>query len=171
MTYTDVLARAAVLSLAEHPALNAHVVGDQVRIARLVHLGIGIDTGEALLVGVLRDAGAGGLAELSARRRALTERVRAGHADPAELQGSTFTITNLGHAGIDAFTPIINPPEVAILGTGRVADRPAPAGPGIAWRQEITLSLTADHRAVDGAPAARFLATLAGYLSKPTALA
>ena len=171
VTYTDVLARAAVLSLAEHPALNAHVVGDQVRIARLVHLGIGIDTGEALLVGVLRDAGAGGLAELSARRRALTERVRAGHADPAELQGSTFTITNLGHAGIDAFTPIINPPEVAILGTGRVADRPAPAGPGIAWRQEITLSLTADHRAVDGAPAARFLATLAGYLSKPTALA
>jgi pyruvate dehydrogenase E2 component (dihydrolipoamide acetyltransferase) len=171
VTYTDVLARAAVLSLAEHPALNAHVVGDQVRIARLVHLGIGIDTGEALLVGVLRDAGAVGLAELSARRRALTERVRAGHADPAELQGSTFTITNLGQAGIDAFTPIINPPEVAILGTGRVADRPAPAGPGIAWRQEITLSLTVDHRAVDGAPAARFLATLAGYLSKPTALA
>lgn len=183
VTYTDVLARAAVLSLAEHPALNAHIVGDQIRIARRVHLGIGIDTGVALLVGVLRDADADGLAELSARRLALTERVRAGHANPAELQGSTFTITNLGHAGIDAFTPIINPPEVAILGAGRITDEPVPApggpggpggsgpgGPGVAWRKSITLSLTVDHRAVDGAPAARFLATLAGYLSKPTAL-
>ena len=166
VTYTDVLARAAVLSLAEHPALNAHVVGDQIRLARRVHLGIGIDTGEALLVGVLRDAGAAGLAELSARRRALTERVRAGRADPAELQGSTFTITNLGHAGIDAFTPIINPPEVAILGAGRVTDQPVRDGDGVAWRQEITLSLTVDHRAVDGAPAARFLATLARCLSE-----
>jgi pyruvate dehydrogenase E2 component (dihydrolipoamide acetyltransferase) len=185
-SYTDVLARAAVLSLAEHPALNAHIVGDEIRIARRVHLGIGIDTGVALLVGVLRDADADGLAKLSARRLALTERVRAGHADPAELQGSTFTITNLGHAGIDAFTPIINPPEVAILGAGRITDEPVPApvapggqggpggpvsgGPGVAWRKCITLSLTVDHRAVDGAPAARFLATLAGYLSKPTAL-
>jgi pyruvate dehydrogenase E2 component (dihydrolipoamide acetyltransferase) len=166
VTYTDVLARAAVLSLAEHPALNAHVVGDQIRLARRVHLGIGIDTGEALLVGVLRDAGAAGLAELSARRRALTERVRARRADPAELQGSTFTITNLGPAGIDAFTPIINPPEVAILGAGRVTDQPVRDGDGVAWRQEITLSLTVDHRAVDGAPAARFLATLARCLSE-----
>jgi pyruvate dehydrogenase E2 component (dihydrolipoamide acetyltransferase) len=173
VTYTDLLARAAVLSLAEHPALNAHVVGDQIRLARRVHLGIGIDTGEGLLVGVLRDAGADGLAELSARRRALTARVRAGRAGLAELQGSTFTITNLGPAGIDAFTPIINPPEVAILGTGRVTDQPVPGDPGgagLAWRKTITLSLTADHRAVDGAPAARFLATLAGYLSKPEAL-
>jgi pyruvate dehydrogenase E2 component (dihydrolipoamide acetyltransferase) len=185
-TYTDVLARAVVLSLAEHPALNAHIVGDEIRIARRVHLGIGIDTGVALLVGVLRDADADGLAELSARRLALTERVRAGHADPAELQGSTFTITNLGHAGIDAFTPIINPPEVAILGAGRITDElvpdlggqggaggpggPVPGGPGVAWRKSITLSLTVDHRAVDGAPAARFLATLASYLSESTAL-
>src|SRR6202167_6288583 len=131
-TYTDVLARAAVLSLAEHPALNAHIVGGQIRITRRVHLGIGIDTGVALLVGVLRGADADGLAELSARRLALTERVRAGHAGPAELQGSTFTITNLGHAGIDAFTPIINPPEVAVLGAGRITDEPVPApgGPG-----------------------------------------
>src|SRR5580692_9777657 len=169
-TYTDVLARAVVLSLAEHPALNAHIVGDEIRIARRVHLGIGIDTGVALLVGVLRDADADGLAELSARRLALTERVRAGHADPAELQGSTFTITNLGHAGIDAFTPIINPPEVAILGTGRITDHPVPDGGGVAWRKALTLSLTVDHRAVDGAPAARFLATLAGYLADPAAL-
>ena len=149
-TYTDILARAVVLSLTEHPALNAHIVGDEIRIAGRVHLGIGIDTGVALLVGVLRDADADGLAELSARRLALTERVRAGHADPAELQGSTFTITNLGHAGIDAFTPIINPPEVAILGAGRITDALVPdfggqggaGGPGgsCPWRSRRCLA-------------------------------
>ena len=170
VSYTDVLGYAAVKSLAEHPALNAHVVGDQIRPAVRVHLGIGIDTGGALIVGVLADADAATLAELSARRRALTERVRAGHADVAELQGSTFTVTNLGSAGIDAFTPIINPPEVAILGTGRITDHPVPDGGGVAWRKALTLSLTVDHRAVDGAPAARFLATLAGYLADPAAL-
>jgi pyruvate dehydrogenase E2 component (dihydrolipoamide acetyltransferase) len=170
VTYTDVLGYAAVKSLAEHPALNAHVVGDQIRPAARVHLGIGVDTGSALIVGVLADADAATLAELSARRRALTERVRAGHADVAELQGSTFTVTNLGSAGIDAFTPIINPPEVAILGTGRITDQPVPDGGGVAWRKVLTLSLTVDHRAVDGAPAARFLATLAGYLADPAVL-
>ncbi len=170
VTYTDVLGYAAVKSLAEHPALNAHVVGDQIRPAARVHLGIGIDTGGALIVGVLADADAATLAELSGRRRALTERVRAGHADVAELQGSTFTVTSLGSAGIDAFTPIINPPEVAILGTGRITDHPVPDGGGVTWRKALTLSLTVDHRAVDGAPAARFLATLAGYLADPAAL-
>ena len=170
VTYTDVLGYAAVQSLAEHPALNAHVVGDQIRPAARVHLGIGVDTGSALIVGVLADADAATLAELSARRRALTERVRAGRADVAELQGSTFTVTNLGSSGIDAFTPIINPPEVAILGTGRITDQPVPDGGGVAWRKVLTLSLTVDHRAVDGAPAARFLATLAGYLADPAVL-
>jgi pyruvate dehydrogenase E2 component (dihydrolipoamide acetyltransferase) len=170
VTYTDVLGYAAVKSLAEHPALNAHVVSDQIRPAARVHLGIGIDTGGALIVGVLAGADAATLAELSARRRALTERVRAGYADVAELQGSTFTVTNLGSAGVDAFTPIINPPEVAILGTGRITDQPVPDGGGVAWRKALTLSLTVDHRAVDGAPAARFLATLAGYLADPAAL-
>jgi pyruvate dehydrogenase E2 component (dihydrolipoamide acetyltransferase) len=169
-TYTDVLACAAIRSLAGHPALNAHIVGDQIRLVRGVHLGIGVDTGEALVVGVLHDVGRIGLAELSGRRRALAERVRAGRADVAELQGSTFTLTNLGRAGVDAFTPIINPPEVAILGTGRIFDQPVPDGAGLGWHKAITLSLTADHRAIDGAPAARFLAALAGYLSDPVTL-
>jgi pyruvate dehydrogenase E2 component (dihydrolipoamide acetyltransferase) len=87
-----------------------------------------------------------------------------------ELQGSTFTISNLGSLGIDAFTPIINPPEVAILGVGRILDQPAPAAGGITWRKSMTLSLTVDHRAVDGAPAARFLAAVAGRLQAPDLL-
>jgi pyruvate dehydrogenase E2 component (dihydrolipoamide acetyltransferase) len=164
VTYADAVARAVVLSLAEHPNLNAHITGEQVRIASAIDLGVGIDTDDGLVVGVLRNAGHLGLAELSARRQAITERVRAGRADVAELQGSTFTISNLGSLGVDAFTPIINPPEVAILGVGRILDQPAPAAGGITWRKSMTLSLTVDHRAVDGAPAARFLAAVAGRL-------
>jgi pyruvate dehydrogenase E2 component (dihydrolipoamide acetyltransferase) len=164
VTYADAVARAVVLSLAEHPNLNAHITGEQVRIASAIDLGVGIDTDDGLVVGVLRDVGHLGLAELSARRQAITERVRAGRAGVAELQGSTFTISNLGSLGVDAFTPIINPPEVAILGVGRILDQPAPAAGGITWRKSMTLSLTVDHRAVDGAPAARFLAAVAGRL-------
>ena len=87
-----------------------------------------------------------------------------------ELQDSTFTISSLGSLGIDAFTPIINPPEVAILGVGRITDQPAPAEGGITWRKSMTLSLTVDHRGVDGAPAARFLAAVADRLQVPAAL-
>jgi len=170
VTYTDAVARAVVLSLAEHPNLNAHITGDQVWIAPTIDLGIGIDTEDGLVVGVLRNAGDLGLAELSATRRAITERVRAGRADVAELQGSTFTISNLGSLGIDAFTPIINPPEIAILGVGRITDQPAPAEGGITWRKSMTLSLTVDHRGVDGAPAARFLAAVADRLQAPATL-
>jgi pyruvate dehydrogenase E2 component (dihydrolipoamide acetyltransferase) len=170
VTYADSVARAVVLSLAEHPNLNAHITGEQVRIASAIDLGIGIDTDDGLVVGVLRNVGQLSLAELSARRQAITERVRAGRAGVAELQGSTFTISNLGSLGIDAFTPIINPPEVAILGVGRILDQPAPAAGGITWRKSMTLSLTVDHRAVDGAPAARFLAAVAGRLQAPDSL-
>jgi pyruvate dehydrogenase E2 component (dihydrolipoamide acetyltransferase) len=170
VTYADAVARAVVLSLAEHPNLNAHITGEQVRVAAAIDLGIGIDTDDGLVVGVLRNVGDLGLAELSAMRQAITGRVRAGRAGVAELQGSTFTISNLGSLGIDAFTPIINPPEVAILGVGRILDQPAPAAGGITWRKSMTLSLTVDHRAVDGAPAARFLAAVAGRLQAPDSL-
>jgi pyruvate dehydrogenase E2 component (dihydrolipoamide acetyltransferase) len=171
VTYTDAVARAVALSLAAHPDLNAHITGEQVRIAAAIDLGIGIDTEDGLVVGVLRNVGDLGLPELSARRKALTERVRAGRAAVTELQGSTFTISNLGALGIDAFTPIINPPEVAILGVGRILDEPAPSDAGgITWRKSMTLSLTVDHRAVDGAPAARFLAGVADRLQAPEAL-
>ena len=170
MTYTDAVARAVVLSLAEHPDLNAHLTGEQVRIASAVDLGIGVETKDGLVVGVLRGAGDLGLVELSAARRAMTERVRSGRTGVGELGGSTFTISNLGGLGIDAFTPIINPPEVAILGVGRITDQPVPAEGGITWRKSMTLSLTVDHRAVDGAPAARFLAAVAGRLQVPDAL-
>jgi len=170
VTYTDAVARAVALSLAAHPDLNAHILGEEVRVSAAIDLGIGIDTEDGLVVGVLRNVGDLALADLAARRKALTERVRTGRATVTELQGSTFTISNLGRLGIDAFTPIINPPEVAILGVGRITDQPAPSDGGITWRKSMTLSLTVDHRAVDGAPAARFLAGVADRLQAPAAL-
>jgi pyruvate dehydrogenase E2 component (dihydrolipoamide acetyltransferase) len=170
VTYTDAVARAVALSLAAHPDLNAHILGEEVRVSAAIDLGIGIDTEDGLVVGVLRNVGDLALAELSARRKALTERVRTGRAAVTELQGSTFTISNLGRLGIDSFTPIINPPEVAILGVGRITDQPAPSDGGLTWRKSMTLSLTVDHRAVDGAPAARFLAGVADRLQAPAAL-
>jgi pyruvate dehydrogenase E2 component (dihydrolipoamide acetyltransferase) len=170
VTYTDAVARAVALTLAAHPDLNARITGEEVRVAATIDLGIGIDTEDGLIVGVLRNAGDLALADLSARRKALTERVRTGRATVTELQGSTFTISNLGRLGVDAFTPIINPPEVAILGVGRITDTPAPSATGLTWRKSMTLSLTVDHRAVDGAPAARFLAGVADRLQAPAAL-
>jgi len=166
-SYTDVIARAVVLSLIEHPRMNAHITEDRIQVRSEIALGIGIESADGLRVGVIRDVGRLSLTELSAGRRAITQRIRSGQAGSGELDGSTFTISNLGGAGIDAFTPIINPPEVAILGIGRIDDRPVPAETGISWRKAVTLSLTVDHRAVDGAPAARFLATVAGYLEQP----
>ena len=170
ISYTDLIARAVVLSLADHPHLNAHISEEQVRILPQIALGLGIDTAQGLLVGVIRDANRLSLAELSARRHGLAQRIRAGQADARELAGSTFTISNLGSAGIDAFTPIINPPEVAILCVGRVDDRPTPSPAGLEWRKAITLSLTVDHRAVDGVPAARFLTAVAARLEDPGSL-
>ena len=103
--------------------------------------------------------------------RDLAERVRTRSVKPAEITGSTFTVTNLGAYGIDAFTPIINLPEVAILGVGRAVEVPTRDGDNVVWRQMITFSLTIDHRAVDGAPGAQFLQTLAEIIASPAALA
>ncbi|MSW37904.1 MAG: 2-oxo acid dehydrogenase subunit E2, partial [Actinobacteria bacterium] len=101
----------------------------------------------------------------------VVERVRAGTFSTDDVSGSTFTVTSLGGQGIDAFTPIINPPEAAILGVGRIVDQPARDGDGIAWRKVITLSLTIDHQVVDGAPGAAFLETVVALLADPQTIA
>ncbi len=110
------------------------------------------------------------LASLVQQRRRLVEQARAGRLTPAEVSGGTFTITNLGQYDIDAFTPIINPPEAAILGIGRITEKVVIYQGKIAQRQRVTLSLTFDHRLVDGAPAAAFLQTIKGFLEAPEPL-
>jgi pyruvate dehydrogenase E2 component (dihydrolipoyllysine-residue acetyltransferase) len=169
-TYTEFLIKATALALREHPRLNATVEGDAIHRHARINVGVATALPDALLVPVVRDADQRSLRQISDEVRRLVGIVLAGEHRFADVTGSTFTITSLGSLGIDAFTPIINPPEVAILGVGRIVDRPVPDGEGLAWRKAMTLSLTIDHRVVDGAPGAEFLQTLARLIQVPGTL-
>jgi pyruvate dehydrogenase E2 component (dihydrolipoyllysine-residue acetyltransferase) len=160
VSYTDLLAWIVARALKQHPALNATLEGDRLRRHEAMHLGVAVAVEDGLLVPVLRDADQLTLAQIAAQSRALIERARGGTAAPGELSGSTFSLTNLGAYEIDAFTPILNPPEVGILGIGRIREAIVPRDGQPALGHVMVLSLTFDHRAVDGAPAAAFLQTV-----------
>ncbi|MFF9035498.1 2-oxo acid dehydrogenase subunit E2 [Streptomyces sp. NPDC014892] len=166
----DFLLKAAALALREHPLLNATVREDGVHLLDDIHLGFAVAVPGGLMVPVIEDAVALPLPEIAHRSRALAGAAREGRISPAQLEGATFTVTSLGGYGVDFFTPVINPGNVAILGVGRLRD-------GVEWSDDrpvrtrvLTLSLTFDHRAVDGAPAAEYLRTVAELLSKPLRL-
>ena len=163
-TYTDFIIKAVAVALREHPGLNSTLEGDQIRILSNVHIGMATATESGLVVSVIRNADAKSVGQIATESAAVAERVRAGTFAGEDVSGSTFTVSSLGGQGIDSFTPIINPPEVAILGLGRIVDRATRAADGVAWRKEITLSLTIDHQVVDGAPGAAFLATIVELL-------
>jgi pyruvate dehydrogenase E2 component (dihydrolipoamide acetyltransferase) len=167
----DLVNYAAVRTLLAHPEANAHFAeGRIVQFAR-VHLGFAVDTPRGLLVPVVRNADSLSLRLLAAEAARLTQACQEGSVSPEEMSGGTFTVSNLGALGVEHFTPVLNPPQVAILGVGgiplRPVPRPASAGAkadeagGVAFLPHIALSLTANHQALDGAPAARFLAELA----------
>jgi pyruvate/2-oxoglutarate dehydrogenase complex dihydrolipoamide acyltransferase (E2) component len=139
--------------------------GETIQQHRRVHLGFAVDTPRGLLVPVIRDAQALTLKQISARARALAAAAQDGRIAPDDLQGGTFSVTNLGSFGIDTFTPILNPPQVAILGVGGIAPRPIQAGEAIQFIPHLALSLTIDHRVIDGAPGARFLQTVGRLLA------
>jgi pyruvate dehydrogenase E2 component (dihydrolipoamide acetyltransferase) len=166
----DFLLKAAALALREHPLLNATVREDGVHLLDDIHLGFAVAVPGGLMVPVIEDAVALPLPEIARRSRALAGAAREGRISPAQLEGATFTVTSLGGYGVDFFTPVINPGNVAILGVGRLRD-------GVEWSDDrpvrtrvLTLSLTFDHRAVDGAPAAEYLRTVAELLGKPLRL-
>ncbi|CAM5257308.1 2-oxo acid dehydrogenase subunit E2 [Streptomyces aurantiogriseus] len=166
----DFLLKAAALALREHPLLNATVREDGIHLLDGIHLGFAVAVPGGLMVPVLEDAAALPLPELARRSRALAQAAREGRISPAQLEGATFTVTSLGGYGVDFFTPVINPGNVAILGVGRLRD-------GVEWEDDrprrtrvLTLSLTFDHRAVDGAPAAEYLRTVGELLRKPLRL-
>jgi pyruvate dehydrogenase E2 component (dihydrolipoamide acetyltransferase) len=165
-SYTDVLVKLAAVALQKHPPLAARWTDAGIVPAASIDIGIAVDAEAGLLVPVVRDVPALGLREIAARSRQLIERARKGELASRDM-GGCFTITNLGAFGIDAFTPIINPPECAVLGVGRIERRPVMDGDRVAGRSLMTLSLTFDHRIVDGAPAARFLQTLAKCVENP----
>jgi len=167
--YNDLLGIIVARALREFPYMNARLSADGQAIERLpmVNLGMAVDTERGLLVPVIRDADQKGLRAFGTEFRALVERARAGKATPEDLTGGTFTITNLGMHEIDAFTPIINLPEAAILGVGRIQPKPVVRDGEIVVRQMWTLSLVFDHRVVDGAPAARFLQRIKQLVENP----
>lgn len=167
LTFTDLIAAATAAALAEIPALNATLEGDVLRQHPMVHLGIAVALDDGLIVPVVRNAAALSLGALAVQTKALAEKARAGRLSGEELTGGTFTITNLGAYGIQSFDPILNPPQVGILGVGAIEERLVPRDGQPAVRRMMTLTLTFDHRAVDGAPAARFLARLRELLERP----
>lgn len=167
---TDFIARATVLALADHPELNAVVQDDGIHVFSSINLGIAVAVPHGLLVPVVRNADLLHLSDLSDEVSRLATSARDGELIPDDLVGGTFTVTSLGTYGVDFFTPVISPGNVAILGVGRIRD-------GVRWDSErpirtdvLTLSLTFDHRAVDGAPAAEFLRCVCDWLARPLAL-
>ena len=167
ITYTDLLVKVVANALREHPRLNATLTDEGIHLLSEINIGVAVALEDGLVVPVVRNADKERLSDISAQVKDFAERARGNQLTPGELQGGTFTITNLGNFGIDAFTPIINPPESAILGVGRILKKPVVHEDEIVIRSMLTLSLTFDHRVVDGAPAAQFLQTVSGYIQDP----
>jgi pyruvate dehydrogenase E2 component (dihydrolipoamide acetyltransferase) len=170
ITYTDLLVRLAAAALVQHPGVNASWKdGTIVRNAEInIGLAVAIDAG--LVVPVVHRADTLTLTQIAARREDVAARAQAGKLRPADIQGGGFTISNLGMYGVDAFDAIVNPPQAAILAVGRIADRVVALGGQPAVQPTMVLTLSCDHRAVDGARGAQFLGTLAELVEEPLAL-
>jgi pyruvate dehydrogenase E2 component (dihydrolipoamide acetyltransferase) len=159
-TYGDLLLQAVARGLLRHPRMNARLMQDEIAIIPQVNVGMAVALEDGLIVPVVVDADKKSLREIAGITRELGERARTGKLRLEEVSGGTFTITNLGTFGVDAFTPIINTGETGILGVGRIVEKPVIHRGEIARRSMMTLSLTFDHRLIDGAPAAQFLQTV-----------
>lgn len=170
LTYTDLIAAAVAQALVAFPLLNATLENDVIHIHPTVNLGIAVALEQGLTVPVIADAHALRLPELSVAIQDVAKKARANQLPPTAYAGGTFTITNLGQFGIDSFDPIINPPQVAILGVGRIQDRVVAVNGAPAVRPMLTLTVTFDHRATDGAPASQFLSKVKELLENPARL-
>jgi pyruvate dehydrogenase E2 component (dihydrolipoamide acetyltransferase) len=174
ISYNAILVKMVARLLREHPWVNAGLEGDMIVQWGGVHVGVAMELDEGLIVPVVRDADTLSILEIERVLQGLFERARSKKLLPDEIRGGTFTITNLGHLGVDAFTPILNRPESAILGVGRIVEAPVVSThsgePKLEFAKRMVLSLTVDHRILDGAPAARFLGGLAEILENPMLL-
>lgn len=166
-TYNDLFIKLCATALMTHPHLRAVWNEDEIMIAPEIHIGLAVESAEGLLVPVVRNVQSKTLRQVADATRQLIMQAQQHKLDPVDLQGGNFTLTNLGQYNIDAFTPIINLPQSAILGVGRIVEKPAVYNGQVVPRHMVTLSLTFDHRVVDGAPAARFLDTVRGYVETP----
>jgi pyruvate dehydrogenase E2 component (dihydrolipoamide acetyltransferase) len=170
VSYTDLLVKAVAKALTEHPIMNSTLDEDEIRIFAAVNIGVAVATDKGLIVPVIPNADKKPMEEIAPMLEKLVDKAKRGTLSKEELTGGTFTITNLGMYGVDVFTPIINPPETAILGVGRVAERPTVSKGEIVAKPVMKLSLSFDHRVVDGAPAARFLQRMKAILEDASSL-
>jgi len=163
----DLIIKAVAAALRRHPFVNASWTGDAIRLYDVVHIGVAVAVEEGLITPVVRDADRKGVGEIATEVRELAGRARDKKLKPEEYSGSTFSISNLGMFGIEQFTAVINPPEAAILAVGAVEDRVVAVDGEVAVRPRMHVTLTCDHRVIDGATGAQFLQTLKGHLEDP----
>lgn len=170
VTYTDLLVRVAAAALRRHADINARWEGNRIVRSPAINVGVAVATEQGLVVPVIHNAGGLPLLEISRRRAELVAKAREGRLRLEDISGGTFTISNLGMHAVDAFIAILNAPQAAILAVGRIADRVMAIAGQPAVRAAITLSLSCDHRAVEGTRGARFLETVAAMLEEPASL-
>ncbi|MEM3623468.1 MAG: dihydrolipoamide acetyltransferase family protein [Candidatus Bathyarchaeia archaeon] len=166
VSYTAIIVAAVAKALREHPIINSTLEGDRIKIFEDINLGVAVATEQGLVVPVIHNADGKSLKEIDAAINDLTEKARHGKLAKEDVSGGTFTITNLGMYGVEFFTPIINPPEAAILGVGRIKEKLVAVDEKICAKPYIMLSLSYDHRIVDGAPAAEFLGKVKEKIEK-----
>ncbi|WLR51645.1 dihydrolipoamide acetyltransferase family protein [Bacillus tianshenii] len=167
LSITDFIARAVTLALQSHKNMNSAYIDGKIYEFKDVHLGIAVALENGLMVPVIGNAETCSIKQLAQQIRSLSKRARSGDLQPEEMNGSTFSITSLGHYGIEYFTPVLNPPEAGILGVGTIESTPVYRGDELERREILPLSLTFDHRVLDGAPASEFLAALKQLLENP----
>jgi len=165
----DIVLKAVAVALEAHPALNSALIDGMIHRYREINLGVAVDVEDGLVVPVLRNVGQLDLGRVASGVADLTARAKAGKLTLEDIEGATFTVSNLSALGVDWFTPVLNPPQCALLGVGRMRRTPAAVGREIVIRDIATFVLTFDHRALDGAPAGRFLARLKRLLESPDA--
>ena len=166
----DLVIKAAAVALTHHPECNAWWQGDSIRRFHRVHIGVAVAVPDGLITPVIRDAHAKGLGQISTEVRELAGRARDKKLQPHEYTGSTFSISNLGMFGIEEFTAVINPPEAGIIAVGAVEERPVVVGGEVVVQPRMRVTMSCDHRVIDGAQGARFLATLKSFLEEPAAI-
>jgi len=170
VSFNDIVLKAVATALSQHPEVNAHWLGDKIRYFNRVHLGMAVAIEEGLITPVIFDADRKRMSEISRESRELAKRARDRKLKPEEYTGSTFSVSNLGMFGIDQFTAIINPPEVGILAIGALEDKPVVVDGALAHRKRMRVTMSCDHRVVDGALGAKFLQTLRRLIENPLML-
>jgi len=170
VSFNDIVLKAVATALAQHPECNAHWLGDAMRFWNRVHLGLAVATEAGLITPVIFDADQKRLSEIAAEVRDLAGRARERKLKPEEYSGSTFTVSNLGMFGIEHFTAIINPPEAAILAVGAIEARPVVHNENVVVRRRMSVTMSCDHRVIDGAAGAKFLQTLKRLVENPLML-